>query len=174
MKKTIWAFGIIAGFISTIGFLITMISPQEIDMAKGMLYGYASMLVAFSLIFVAVKNYRDKYNGGMITFGKAFRIGLYISLIASTIYVAVWLIDYYFFIPDFFEQYSQNYLEQMQAAGMPQATIDEKMTEMKKWNELYKNPFINALITYTEIIWVGVVISLIAAGVLKRETPKTV
>lgn len=172
MKKIIWPYGIIAGFISTIGFIITMMSSQEIDMAKGMLYGYASMLVAFSLIFVAVKNYRDKHNGGTVTFGKAFRIGLYISLIASTIYVAVWLIDYYFFIEDFYTKYSVQYLNDMQAKGLPQETIDLKMAEMKQWGELYKNPLINILMTYSEIIWVGIVLSLIAAGILKRETPK--
>src|ERR1017187_9822075 len=71
-----------------------------------MLIGYASMLVALSLVFVGIRNYRDKYNNGVISFGKAFKIGIMIVLIASTIYVVAWLIDYFFFIPDFMEKYS--------------------------------------------------------------------
>lgn len=174
MKKIVWNYGIIAGLISTLGFIITSIGPQEIDMAEGMIYGFAAMLVAFSLIFFAIKNYRDKHNGGIITFGQAFKMGLYISLIASTVYVITWLITYYFFIPDFYEQYAQSYLDRMQAAGLPQATIEENMKQMTERNEFYKNPLMIIIITYTEIIWIGVVIALIAAGVLKRETPKTI
>lgn len=174
MKKIVWSYGIIAGLISTLGFIITVVNPKETDMATGMVYGFAAMLIGFSLLFIAVKNYRDKYSGGIITFGKAFKMGLYISLIASTVYVATWLITYYLFIPDFYEQYTQNYLEKMQASNLPQATIDENIKEMAEWNESYKNPLMIIFITYTEIIWIGVVIALIAAGVLKRETPKTV
>ena len=173
MKKNVWTFGVIAGFISTIGFVITMLSPDSIDMNKGMIYGYASMLLAFSLIFVAVKNFRDKYNGGAISFGKAFRIGLYISLIASSIYVAVWLVEYYFFLGDnFITQYAEQYKADLIAQGASQEAINAKMAEMEQWSEMYKNPFINAIITYTEIIWVGIIISLIAAAILKRK-PQT-
>jgi hypothetical protein len=69
-----------------------------------MLIGYASMLIAFSLVFVGIRNYRDKFNEGVISFGKAFKIGIMIVLIASTMYVVAWLIDYFFFIPDFFNR----------------------------------------------------------------------
>ncbi len=174
MKKIVWNYGIIAGLISTLGFIITAINPDDIDMAIGMVYGFAIMLIAFSLIFFAIKNYRDKHNGGIIAFGQAFKMGLYISLIASTVYVIAWLVTYYLFIPDFYEQYTQNYLERMQASNLPQATIDENIKEMEKWNESYKNPLMVIFITYTEIIWVGVVMALIAASIFKRETSKTV
>lgn len=177
MKKNVWIFGLIAGFISVIGFLIAMANPDHMDMEKGMIYGYASMLLAFSLIFVAIKNYRDKYNNGFISFGKAFRIGLYITLIASTIYVAVWLIDYYFFIGDeFMIQYAEFLKKEMIEEGASAQEINEKMAEVSEWQEMYKNPFINALVTYTEIIWVGLVIALIAAGILKRKpvSPQTI
>ena len=33
----------------------------------------------FLLIFVGIKNYRDKQNGGIVTFGKAFLLGFMIS-----------------------------------------------------------------------------------------------
>jgi len=58
-----------------------------------MLVGYAAMLLAFSLVYVGVKSYRDRENGGVICFGKAFQVGLLISLVASTIYVITWMID---------------------------------------------------------------------------------
>jgi hypothetical protein len=108
MKKTILICGLIAGLISTSLYIGLMLLGKagQMDFKNGMIYGYTLMILAFSFIFVATKMTRDKYNAGVITFGRAFLVGLYITLIASTIYVIVWLIDYYFFIPDFAEKYS--------------------------------------------------------------------
>ena len=63
-----------------------------------MVVGYSAMILAFSFVFVGVKNFRDKENAGVITFGKAFQIGFLIALIASSMYVITWMVDYYFFI----------------------------------------------------------------------------
>ena len=84
--------------------VVTAICYKNEDFESSMVLGYASMILAFSMIFVGIKNYRDRFNNGFVTFGKAFKIGLYITLIASTIYVLVWLIDYYLFIPDFLDK----------------------------------------------------------------------
>jgi hypothetical protein len=101
MKKTVLTYGLISGTIVSAWLLFAVgIGLDHMDTDYGMFFGFTAMIVAFSFIFVAVKNYRDNLNFGTITFGKAFRIGLYISLIASTMYVGSWLIDYYFFVPD--------------------------------------------------------------------------
>ena len=105
MKKNIIIYGLIAGVVVAIPMLFVTNSIANdqgvVDFDKGMLIGYASMLIAFSLVFVGIRNYRDKYLGGTITFGKAFKTGFYIVLISSTIYVITWLIDFFFFIPEF-------------------------------------------------------------------------
>jgi hypothetical protein len=105
MKKNIIIYGLIAGIVVSVLMLssVNYLSHCEgnVDYNTSMLIGYAGMLIAFSLVFIGIRNYRDKYNGGVISFGKAFKIGMLIVLIASTIYVIAWLIDYFFFIPDF-------------------------------------------------------------------------
>jgi hypothetical protein len=168
MKKNIIVCGLIGGCISIVGFVISM-NSDTIHFDYGMIFGYASMLLAFSLIFVAVKNFRDKHNSGVVSFGRAFKIGLFITLIASTVYVVTWLITYYFFIPDFMEKYAAHMVEGMKEKGVSQAEIDKQVSEMKSIAEMYKNPFFNALITYMEILPVGLIISLIAAAILKKK-----
>src|SRR5947208_6936444 len=96
------------------------------DYNTSLLIGYASMLIAFSLVFVGIRNYRDKYNDGVISFGKAFKVGSMIVLIASSIYVVAWLVDYFFFIPDFIEKYSAHMLEKLKASGASQIEIDKQ------------------------------------------------
>src|ERR1044071_7945414 len=97
MRKNIIIYGLIAGIVVSTLMQTSMnyISHCEgsIDHDTSMLIGYASMLLALSLVFVGIRNYRNKYNGGVISFGKAFRVGLLMVLIASTIFVVAWLID---------------------------------------------------------------------------------
>jgi hypothetical protein len=170
MRKIVIVCGLIAGVIVTSMMIITVSMCYRSGNFEGsMTLGYATMLLAFSLIFVGVKNYRDKYYDGVITFGKAFKIGLYISLIASTMYVAVWLVMYYFFVPDFLERYSDHVLREAKTSGLSQPEINRKVTEMAGFKEMYKNPLLVVLLTYAEILPVGLIVTLISALLLKRK-----
>ena len=176
MKRNIIIYGLIAGIVVSIMMLtsVNYISHCEgnVDYGTSMLIGYASMLIAFSLVFVGIRNYRDRYNAGLISFGKAFKIGIMIVLIASTVYVAAWLIDYFFFIPDFAEKYSAHMLEELRASGASQAEIDKQTKELANFATMFKNPFFNAMMTYAEILPVGLVVTLISSLILKRKTAK--
>jgi uncharacterized protein DUF4199 len=177
MKKNIIVYGLIAGIVVSAPMLFsvnTMNDSEEgaINFENSMLIGYASMLIAFSLVFVGIRNYREKYNGGVISFGKAFKIGSMMVLIASSIYVAAWLVDYFFFIPDFMEKYSAHTIAQAKAGGAGAAEIAKKAKEMSEFGRMYKNPFFNALITYTEILPIGLIVTLISALILNRKAAK--
>jgi hypothetical protein len=176
MKKNIIVYGLIAGVVVSILMLagVNYLSHCEgnVDYNTSMLIGYASMLIAFSLVFIGIRNYRDKYNGGIISFGKAFKIGILIVLVASTIYVAAWLVDYFFFIPDFMEKYSAHMLDELKASGASQIEIDKQVKEMARFSTMYKNPFFNAMMTYAEILPVGLIVTLISSFILKRKAVK--
>jgi hypothetical protein len=176
MKKNIIIYGLIAGIVVSIPMLFMVNSTTNatgnVDFDKSMLIGYTSMLIAFSLVFVGIRNYRDKYNGGVIRFGKAFTIGMMIVLIASTFYVVAWLVDYFYFIPDFAEKYAAHMLDKLKASGASQIEIDMQTKEMASFAKLYKNPLYNAMMTYAEILPVGLIVTLISSLILKRKTAK--
>lgn len=170
MKKNIFIFGIIAGLVVASLMVFAMAtSVQEANFDNAELIGYASMLVAFSMIFVGIKNFRDKYNNGMISFGQAFKLGFFIALVASTIYVIVWLIDYYVFLPDFADRYTAYLLKDLHEKGASIAEIESKTKEMARFKELYKNPLFVILMTYVEILPLGTVIAAISALILKKK-----
>ncbi len=170
MKKNIIVYGLIAGVVVSVLMLFSM--SIKMDYGLSLLAGYASMLIALSLVFVGIRNYRDKYNAGVISFGKAFKIGIMIVLIASTIYVIVWLIDYFYFVPDYLEKYAAHMLDRLRASGASQIEIDKQAKEMANLATMYKNPFFNALMTYVEILPVGLVVTLISSLILKRKAIK--
>lgn len=176
MKKIVLTYGCISGLIISAWMLLSIAMMDGSDMAHSntsMYLGFTAMIIAFSFIFVAIKNFRDKRNAGAISFGKAFQIGLYISLIASTFYVVSWLIDYYCFIPDFMEKYSAQQIQSIQQSGATAAEIQAQTAEIQSMKEMYKNPVFVILFTYLEILPVGLIISLITALILKRKPQMT-
>jgi hypothetical protein len=170
MKKNVLVFGSIAGLIIT---TMMVFSAYECctnpEMKSNDVIGYAGMIAAFSFIFIGIRNYRDKFNSGTITFGKAFLTGFYMSLVASTIYVGVWLIDYYVFIPDFLDKYIAHVMRETKADGASPSELTEKASEMASFKELYKNPILVVVISYAEVLPLGMIISLISAFFLKRK-----
>jgi len=174
MRKVVLTYGVYAGLIivalMVISFSIT--KPCEGDFALSMVIGYATMIVSLSMIFFGIRNYRDNYSGGSITFGRGFLIGLYISIIASVFYVVGWKIYSSIAIPDFADRYVKHIIDNLKASGASDAAIIAKSKEMAEWKQMYANPVFELGMTFLEIFPVGVLISVICALILKRK-PKT-
>lgn len=175
MKKTVLTYGLIAGLIASAGMGISLsIGIDHMDSVWGMVLGFTGMIIAFAFIFVAIIKYRDHINNGSISFGRAFLIGLCISLIASSMYVLVWMVEYEYVFPDFMEKYAAQTVEKMKAEGASAVEINKTATEMAKFKEDYKNPVYRAGVTYTEILPLGIFASILAAAILRRPKPVTI
>lgn len=169
MRNTVIKFGIFSSLIMAVGMLITMHFADAIGYDKGELAGYTVMVISFLMVFFGVRTYRDKMNDGVISFGQAFKVGSLIALISCLVYVGTWLILYYNFMPDFFDKYGAYQIQHMKDAHASQADIDAAVKEMKHFVELYKNPFINAAMTFLEPLPVALVMSLLAAVILRKK-----
>jgi hypothetical protein len=78
-------------------------------------------------------------------------------------------VTYYQFIPDFGDKYAAYLVEDKRASGASQAEIDRIIEQGQAMNEMLKNPFMNAAVTFTEPFPVGLLITLISAAVLKQK-----
>lgn len=174
MKKVVRTYGLISG-----GILAALAASMPyfahcmeggMSMESSALIGYSAMVLSFIMVFLGIRNYRDTQGGGSITFGKAFQVGLYIVLIACTMYVVTWEIVYYGFIPDFADKYAALTIKEMQSKGESAAAIAKATEEMARFKVWYRNPFLNAGMTYVEVFPVGLVMTLIAAAILRRRT----
>lgn len=175
MKRTVFTFGVISGLVVALLMILSiLLFYDKNNMSGSMMIGYASMLIAFAFIFVGIKNYRDKYNGGVVTFGKALQIGLLIAFIASTFYVAAWLVEYYCFMPDFMDKYADHVLKQMQESGASASEIAAQKEHLDFGRKAYKTPIGIILMTYMETLVIGVPIAFIAALALKRKSPRDI
>jgi hypothetical protein len=169
MKKTVLTFGLLSGGILGAMMIISALFAKNMGFEKAEIFGYATMIMASVMIFVGVKSYRDKVNNGLLSFGQAFKAGMLITLISTSIYVIVWMILLNTVFQDFFEQYSAAMIEKVKASGISAEEMLKKKEEMEKYKELYKNPFFCAAITFMEPLPVGVGVSLITSFILKKK-----
>jgi hypothetical protein len=69
------------------------------------------------------------------------------------------------------DKYAAHAIAEMRADGRSAAEIAAKAAEMSKMREMYKSPVMVIIITYAEILPVGLIAALIAAAVYRK--PKT-
>lgn len=169
MKKTVLTFGLISGALMAAMMFATLPFIDRIGFDKGEFVGYTAMILAFMLVFFGIRSYRENVGDGRITFGRAFAVGILITLISSICYVVAWEILYFKFMPDFVEKYSSYMIEKARASGASQQVIDAKLQEMKSFKALYANPFVNVAFTFAEVFPVGLIVTLIAAAILRKK-----
>jgi len=169
MKKTVLTFGLISGAILSVMLLVTIPFHDTLGFDKSEIIGYTSMVLAFLLIFFGVRSYRDNVAGGGVSFGRAFGVGALIALVASLCYVATWQVVYFKLAPDYGTKYKAHVLEQARMDGESEAAIAQKKVEMDKFEKLYRNPAINAAITFMEPLPVALIVAIVSAGMLSRR-----
>jgi len=170
MRNIVLKFGLISGALLSAMLAITVPFQDAIGFDYGMIIGYTTMIVAFLLIYFGVRAYRETVADGSITFGRAVKVGALIALISSSCYVATWQVMYFNFMPDFSAKLSARTLEKARAAGESEAAISKKKKEMDEFEVMYRNPAINAAITFLEPLPVALIVTLVSAGLLSRRS----
>jgi hypothetical protein len=169
MRKIVLTFGLIAGAILSAMMLITLPFQDQIGFDKGAIIGYTTMVLAFLMVFFGVRSYRDNVADGSVSFGRAFMVGLMITAVASVCYVATWEVVFYKLAPDFTDKYAAYAVEKTKKSGATEAQIAVKTKEMADFKEMYKNPLVNIAFTFLEPLPVGILFTLVTAGVLSRK-----
>lgn len=173
--KYILAYGLVSGFVIILIMTVGIATSDWGSFYGSEWFGYLVMLVVLSIIFVAVKRYRDKECGGVIRFVRAFGIGAGIAAVASIAYVIGW--EFYLATSgrDFMAEYIAGMVSGMRAEGSAEAAIAERVAEMRNMAELYTNPLYRIPITFIEIFPVGLLVALVSAAFLRnpRVLPAT-
>jgi hypothetical protein len=169
MKKIVLTFGLVSGVVMSLMMVLTLPLHERIDSSTALVIGYTTMVAASLAIYFGVRRYRDEQPGGTVSFGRAFAVGLLIACVAGACYTATWEVIYYNFQPDYMEKYQARELEHERARGMAPVELERKRAEMARFAELYRNPAINAAMTFLEPLPVGLLGALISAALLRRR-----
>lgn len=169
MVRIILIYGAIGGLIVGAPMVVSMLTLSEDAVPENAaLYGYLSMLLAFTMVFVGVKRYRDTVLGGVIRFLPALGVGLGISAVASLFWVVGWEITLASGF-DFGAAYTSSLVAAAETRGAPAAEIERIRSETAEFLVMYSNPLFRLPITFVEMFPIGVLISLVSAALLRNS-----
>jgi hypothetical protein len=169
VKKTVLTFGLIAGAMAGGMMLATLPFVDKIGFEKGEILGYTTIVLAALMVFFGVRSYRENAGGGRLTFGRGFAVGILITLIFSSCYVGTWEIVYFKLMPDFNEKYAAHMVERAKASGASQEKIDKAVKDAQDFKVMYDKPVINIALTFMEVFPIGLIVTLISAGILRKK-----
>lgn len=166
MKRAVLKFGVISGLVSA-GLMWAYVPFMNFD--TGAIYGYGGMLIAFLFVYFGVRSFRDREQGGAITFGRAFTVGLLITILSSLFYVAAWEVVYFTYMPDFTQKYASYVVEKRREAGATPEQLASVQRQMDDFKVMYDKPLYNVAMTFTEPFPVGLLVTLVSAVALRRR-----
>jgi Protein of unknown function (DUF4199) len=172
MLKKILSYGTVSGLLVGVPmtlFALAFAKNGHEPFSHGMLFGYLTMLIALSAIFVAIKRHRDNDLGGVIGFWPAFGLGLGISFVASVFYVVTWEVAVAIMHVDFGSAYANMLIEKQKAQGVSGEALAKFSAEMEAFKIQYANPLFRLPMSFIEIFPVGVLVSLGAAALLRNS-----
>lgn len=169
MKKTVARFGLFSGIVIVVLFFLSwMIFRNDTEYGIREVFGYASIVISLLFVFFGIKHYRDKENGGRLSFGKGMKVGVLITLVPALMFGLFNALYVVVLNPDFMKTYYSHYLAEMQKTMTPDK-FELARAEMEKEWAMFSNPVISSFVMFLTVFIIGVIITVISSFILKRN-----
>lgn len=170
LAKSAVPYGVAFGAIMILEFVISYalgLNAQE-DAWVGILINLLNFLVLpFIFIILACNNFKNKLNGGFISFGQCIKAGVVVSIIAALLFSVVTAIIY-MIVPSI----KEDILEQTKTAMAESPGMTSEALEMgMNVTETMMQPYIAIPVTILMYAFVGLIISLIVGAIVKKDNP---
>ena len=168
MKSTVFRYGIyatltIVGLSWGVFFLLK-------DMGQGLqeVAGYLTILLAMIFIFFGIRHFRDRVNGGYLSFGQGLKIGVLIVIIPA---VAFGLFDILYtevLNPTWKEEYYTKYIDGLKKS-VAADKLDAAIKKAEKEKEMFSNPLFQFLLMGGTVFIIGFIVAIISSLTLRRN-----
>jgi len=128
---------------------------------------YLSYLLMIVGVVLAIKQWRDKYNNGFLSYGQAFSNG-FLTLLFAGILTSIYIFLFFQFIAPGEVAKMAEMAEEKMLEQNPNITDDELAIAMK-WTTMMMKPWLMALWGLLGTAIVGLIISSIVAIFMKKE-----
>lgn len=168
MKKTVIRYGLLSSLVIIVLFLLSFLIFHDTNYEAQEVFGWSSMIISLLFVFFGIKHYRDKENGGLLSFGQGMKVGLLIVLIPSLAFGIFDVLYITVINPHFMENYYQHYATQLQQS-LPAAEYEKAKAKMEEQLAMFSNPIVNGLVMALSVFLIGIIIAVISSLILRRS-----
>ena len=169
MQRTILVWGLISGAISGGMMLVTVPFAKKLGFERAEIFGYTTLVLSALMIFFGVRSYRENVSAGTLTFGRGLLVGAGIAMVAAICYVTVWMIVYYRFFPDFYDNFAAHMVDKAKSDGVSGEKLAAVAAQADQIRQIAGKPLFVVAMTFAETLPLGLVAALVSAGILRRK-----
>jgi hypothetical protein len=153
------------GVIIALAIIVFSLILYLLDFSQGSGLEYLTYLILLAGIFLTQINYRNKYLGGYIAYGQAFKLGMLTSLFLAIIMGVYTFVFFNFIDPGAMEEGMVMAEQRMMDQGMSDMEIEQGMAIARKFQSAGMFTFFAVAGNFI----IGIIISLITAAFVKKE-----
>lgn len=174
MNKTVLRYGLYGALITIAFFAATvlLIGNDTSNWDWQEVLGYFGIVLSLTVVYFGIRHYRDKDNGGKLSFGQGMKTGMLITLLPAFGFALVDMIMTKFFMPDIWDKYQAMAKEKL-AQKFSGAALEQQLTKLGEQVELYRNPLFMFGLMFITVVLIGIVITVISTLILKTKTAKS-
>ncbi|HEX6890663.1 MAG TPA: DUF4199 domain-containing protein, partial [Chryseolinea sp.] len=120
MQRIVLTYGLISGVIVSVMILgsIPLWNRGILSFDNSEVVGYATIVIAMSMIFFGIRSCRDYHFKGSISFWQGVKVGLLITLTGSLMYVLAWQVSFNFLPADFTDRMWQHFIDKAKSEAL--------------------------------------------------------
>jgi len=160
---------LINGLLLGVALVLLSLLMYVIGIAHDSKLQYISYLIIIIGLVLSMKQWRDKYNDGFLTYGQAFSNG-FLTILFASIITAIWMIIFFGLIaPGEIENMLRTAEDKMYET---QPNMTEEQVEMAlKWSKMFMTPAMMGIWGFIGNLIIGTILSAIVSIFMKKEKP---
>ncbi len=165
-KKFVLNYGVLLGILSVILGVVMYVTDAHLD--PSIIYTVISSLILIVVITYGIKAFKQE-NGGFLNLTEALKVGIGIAVIGGLISAIFSYVLMTFIEPDFMAQTMEVTRNKMLETN-PNMTEDQ-VEEAMEMGASFSSPWVLMAFSLIGSLFFGLIISLIAGLVMKKENP---
>lgn len=169
MQKIIIRYSLLGFALWLSVFLGTFISMDRANPDFGFAEKIGYLAITGFVAFIIPAQLAYVKENKVISFGLLFKMGFFVTLIASVLVASGDTLYTHFFYPEFMDEYTQWNIKELKAANATDAQIEQFKADLA---EVPQGPGFMFLIMFFTVLPIGTVINLISSTVINKLNSK--
>lgn len=167
MKNIVLRNSILSVILLVVTGYINFLISKEVDYNIQEIGGYISIIISMLFVFIGIRQYRADH-GGIITYGRALKVGVLITILPSIAFGIFDIIYVKYLDPGFLDKY-YTYAQQHAKASMSPEQFQAYARQMEQEKAMFGNLYFQFFVMAMTVFIVGVIVAAISALILQKK-----